>query len=358
MEGVGRSGSIPLWHLKAGLTSIAGKMDADVALLTMHMEFMSSLLNPNLSLSNHISINPHMAALDIASVIGTWVAAFVAILALVGIIGPVLIWRASRTEQHLAISTIDDDDNIFRSRGIHAGPRIWLFQRLRAPMLNIAPASFEETISLSLDIVKEPISTTKWVQFGMLLQAYGVRYGTGDTIGIRNKKTHLPVHKSWILFWGLKGRYCKRRDFGRLGSHLRTVVILPRGQHHRRFRKQGFLQSDNDSDDVETVTPEPFGPLFGVTGKIECCVTAGDEGVSVLKFQLAPSKDLRNLEPDVLHIREIFLLSVGCIRLQSGGYCSPFESEMAADDESSDSDVQGVMANRRLHYICMSVRKE
>ena len=323
--------------MKPGLTSTAGKLDADVALLTVHMEFMSSLLNPNLSLSNHISIYPHMAALDIASVIGTWVAAFVAILALVGIIGPVLIWRASRTERHLAISTIDDDDNIFRSRGIHAGPGIWLFQRIRAPILNIAPASFEEIILLSLDVVKEPISTTNWVQFGMLLQAYGVRYGTGDRIEVRNRKTHLPVHKSWILFLGLKGRYCKRRDMGRLRSHLRTVVISPRGQHHRRLRRPDFLESDRDSD-IEIVPPEPFGPLFGVTGKIECRITAGDEGVSVLKFQLAPTKDLRKLDPDVLHIREIFLLSVGCIRLQSGGYCSLFESEMAADDESSDSD--------------------
>ena len=89
-----------------------------------------------------------MAALDIASVIGTWIAAFVAILALVGVIGPVLIWRASRTERNLAISAIDDD-NTFRSRGIHAGPAIWLLQRMRAPILNTAPASFEQSISLS-----------------------------------------------------------------------------------------------------------------------------------------------------------------------------------------------------------------
>ena len=289
-----------------------------------------------------------MAALDIASVIGTWVAAFVAILALVGIIGPVLIWRASRTERHLAISTIDDDDNIFRSRGIHAGPGIWLFQRMRAPILTIAPASFEQSISLSLDAVKEPISSTNWVQFGILLQAYGVRYGIGDRIEIRNKKTHLPVHKSWVLFLGLKGRYSKRTDLGRLRPSLRRVVISPQGaphswgEHHRRFRRLGFSSSDDDSDDVEAVTLEPFGPLFGVTGKIEGRVTAGDENGPVLKFQLAPSTDLRKLEPDILPMKEIFLLSVGCLRLASGGYCSLFESEMAAGDESSDSDDQRV----------------
>ena len=52
------SGSIPLRYLKAGLTNTAGKMDADVALLTVLMQFISSLLNPNLSLFNYVSINP------------------------------------------------------------------------------------------------------------------------------------------------------------------------------------------------------------------------------------------------------------------------------------------------------------
>ena len=136
-----------------------------------------------------------MAALDIAGVIGTWVAATVAILALVGIIGPILIWRASRTKRHLAIAAINDDNNTFKSRGIHAGPGIWLLQHMRTPILNEAPPSFEQSMSLSLDAVKEPISTTNWVQFGILLQAYGVEYRTGDGIEIRNKKAHLLVHR-------------------------------------------------------------------------------------------------------------------------------------------------------------------
>ena len=135
-------------------------------------------------------------------------------------------------------------------------------------------------------------------------------------------------------------------------------MFSSRGEHHRRFRRPGFLASDDDSDDVEAVTPEPFGPLFGVTGKVEGRVTAGDENIPVLKFQLAPSKDLRKLEPDVLPIREIFLLSVGYIRLQSGGYCSLFESEMAADDESSDLDDQGVMASHRLRYTGTPAREK
>ena len=199
LERVGSSGPTPVWLfrrdlcLQTGPTNTAGKISADVALLTVPMEFVWGVLTRAFSSFIHISINTHMAALDIASVIGTWVAAFVAVLALVGIIGPILIWRASRTERHLAIAAIEDDNNTFKSRGIHAGPGIWLLQRIRAPMLDSPLASFEELVSLSLGMVKEPISSTSWIQFGYLLQAYGEKYRTGGRLEIWNRKAYLPV---------------------------------------------------------------------------------------------------------------------------------------------------------------------
>ena len=290
-----------------------------------------------------------MAALDIASVTGTWVAAFVAILALVGIIGPIIIWRASRTERHLAVAAIDDDNNIFRSRGIHAGPRIWLLQRMRTPILNIAPTSFEQSMSLSLDAVKEPISTTNWVQFGILLQAYGARYRTGDGIEIRNKKAHLLVHKFWILFFGLIGRFGKRRDLGRLRLAIQGVRFSVGGEPRRQIRRRRSLTSSDISSDDDMVAPGLFEPLFGVTGNIEGRVIAGDENVAVLKFQLAPLNNIRKLAPDVLPSKEIFLLSIGCIRLHSGGYCSLLERGMAGENESLDDLVDRRTRSKRFH---------
>ena len=282
-----------------------------------------------------------MAALDIASVIGTWVAAFVAILALVGIIGPVLIWRASRTERHLAIAAIDDDNNTFKSRGVHAGPRIWLFQRMRAPILNIAPASFEQSISLSLDAVKEPISSTNWVQFGILLQAYGVRYRTGDKIVIRNKKTYLPVHKLWLLFLGLKGRYGERRDLGRPRPGTRHITFPHPAERRRQDSRLRSSRLRSPSIEVvpsdEMMSGELFERLSGVTGDIKRGVMAGDRSITVINFRLASLSVLGQLAPDVLPIKEIFLLFAGCIRLHSGGYYCFRESETAADNESSDS---------------------
>lgn len=41
--------------------------------------------------------------LDIAGVVGTWVAAGLAVIALFGVVGPILVLRASRTERHKAI---------------------------------------------------------------------------------------------------------------------------------------------------------------------------------------------------------------------------------------------------------------
>lgn len=340
-----------LWPAKTGACGLAAQHCGAYCTVA----FMSRLLTREFSSFFHLLFNSNMAALDIASVIGTWVAAFVAILALLGIVGPVLIWRASRTERHLAIAAIDDENNIFRSRGIHAGPGIWLLQRMRTPMLNMAPASVEKSVSLSLDAVKEPISTTNWVQFGILLQAYGARYRTGDGTEIRNKKAHLLVHKFWILFFGLIGRYGKRRDLGRLRLGIQRVRFSAGGEPPRQIRRRRSPTSSDVSDD-ETVAPGLFEPLFGVTGNIEGRVIAGDENVTVLKFQLAPLTNLRKLVPDVLPSKEMFLLAMGCIPLHSGGYCSLLINGMTADNESIDDLDDRRIRHRRVHSFSRSDR--
>jgi hypothetical protein len=45
---------------------------------------------------------------EIGSLVGTWVAAGVAIIALLGIVGPMLVWRASRSERNKAIDLLSD----------------------------------------------------------------------------------------------------------------------------------------------------------------------------------------------------------------------------------------------------------
>ena len=178
-----------------------------------------------------------MGALDVAGVIGTWVAAFIAIVALVGIIGPILIWRASRTERHRALAAVGNDNNYdFISRGIHAGPDIWLLQRVKVPLLRTAPVAIDESFVLNVDAVKESNSPATWVNLGHLVSAYGVVYARGDNLKIYHARTFLPVHKLWLLAIGLAGRYGERKDKGKFRSESRVVrTSTPGGARDSRL---------------------------------------------------------------------------------------------------------------------------
>ena len=65
-----------------------------------------------------------MASLDVASLVGIWVPAIVPLVAPIGIIDPVLVWRASRTQRRQALAKAGRNNNGFLSRGIRAGPGI------------------------------------------------------------------------------------------------------------------------------------------------------------------------------------------------------------------------------------------
>lgn len=140
-----------------------------------------------------------MGGLEIAGVVGTWVAAGVAIIALVGIAGPILIWRASRTERHRALAAIGDDNNGYMSKGIRLGPNTYLGQRIRAPILKTIPRLTDKNLKWSSASLKETRSPSTWVQFGALLNAYGVEFSRGDSLVIKHGKALLPVHPLWVL---------------------------------------------------------------------------------------------------------------------------------------------------------------
>ena len=134
----------------------------------------------------------------------------------------------------------------------------------------------------------------------------------------------------------------------RLQSGIHRVTFNPGGEPHRPTRRQHTpaVEVIYDDDPV-VVAPGLFEPLFGVTGNINGHGIVGDESVPVLKFQLAPLNDLRKLAPDVLPGKELFLLSIGCIRLQTDGYYSLIASGMAADNESLDDlDDQRIKSDR------------
>ena len=95
-------------------------------------------------------------SLELASTIGTWVGAGVGVLALIGIIGPALIWYASTRDRQKMLNAIGRDNNNYLSTGYHMGPNIWLGRRIRAPMLQNADSltSFRVSPMLNLDKIK------------------------------------------------------------------------------------------------------------------------------------------------------------------------------------------------------------
>jgi hypothetical protein len=54
-----------------------------------------------------------------------------------GIVGPILIWRASRADRHIALESIDSspaESGGFLTKGLRVWPGIHLLRRVRAPV--------------------------------------------------------------------------------------------------------------------------------------------------------------------------------------------------------------------------------
>ncbi len=268
-----------------------------------------------------------MGALDVAGVIGTWVAAFVAIVALVGIIGPILIWRASRTERHRALAAVSNDNNYdFISRGIHAGPDIWLLQRVKVPLLHTAPVTIDESFVLNVDAVKESTSPATWVSLGHLVRAYGVVYARGDNLRIYQARTFLPVHKLWLLAIGLAGRYGERKDKGKFRSERRTAIPA------RAPRRAALSARESMSRDRgQSITSQ----LFGVTGSLTMISMGNETSHSCLEFTPASRSDIGQMLPETLSPKDMFMLASGFMPSAGDRFFSLAESSYESDDLSS-----------------------
>lgn len=165
--------------------------------------------------------------LDLASTIGTWVGAGIGIIALIGIVGPALIWYASTRDRQKLLNAIGRDNNNYLSRGVHVGPNNWLGQRVRAPMLegSLSLGALDSLPSLKLDKLKTGPMETSWILFGSLLEAYGIPFQRGDQLAMKQGRAMLPIHPSWIFIIGLLGRYSDRKS-----QSGNSMKIAPRFQ--------------------------------------------------------------------------------------------------------------------------------
>ncbi|KAI6778883.1 uncharacterized protein J7T54_000539 [Emericellopsis cladophorae] len=78
---------------------------------------------------------PDASAIDIASTAGTWVAAILAIIALVGIIGPWLALQAAHSDKSRALNAVRDQPQRYVTKGFSIGAHTTLFRRVRVPDL-------------------------------------------------------------------------------------------------------------------------------------------------------------------------------------------------------------------------------
>ncbi|KAL6246371.1 hypothetical protein RBB50_006607 [Rhinocladiella similis] len=143
-------------------------------------------------------------------------------MALITIIGPILVWRASLTRRHKALASIGRKNNGYLSDGIPFWPGIRFFRVLRMPNTAVQGSfSDEEWGDFDLRRLKiSPESPATWVQFGACLQAYDLKMTyTKDSV-IDEESFILPVHRSYLLNFLVLGRYQKTRS----RSHPHAMV--------------------------------------------------------------------------------------------------------------------------------------
>ncbi|KAF2878550.1 hypothetical protein BDV95DRAFT_557755 [Massariosphaeria phaeospora] len=268
--------------------------------------------------------------LDVASTIGTWVAAFLAVVALFGILGPWLIWRTLRSERHVAIEAIDDETHEFVKGGITIWRGTTIFRRVVVPDLTRPPNSTDVKLPNPGDYVRRDSvlpktpSRTGWITMIKALEAYSIPLpGRGELI-YRDRDTWIPLHKLWLLAFGLLGRYSVRRDQGQTiqtsnPSRLDYQQVLKSKDQHLHDRDlhlddQGLhMLLHLQAQDLHIPLQSPAENLHGSIG-----VLTRSKGIgNIDNIYLNPySSQLRgDLDRDEMPLPNLFWLSVGCLPL-------------------------------------------
>lgn len=261
---------------------------------------------------------------DLIGAIGTWVAVGVTLFTLLGIVGPLLIWRASRTEKHRAIAAIGKKNNGYVSHGIPVWPGIRFYQRIRAPKLHKA-RKFTETEWRTFDLTRiksKPDSPSTWVQLGAIFQSYNIKMEHGQTVDISNHKTRLSIHSEYIKMFCVVGRFSRER-------------IRRSSTGAKRYRRQ-----TSHVDDLETEIEK----LYGLSGTLRFCEAESGDGL-YNGIEISFATDLTEttntsgaIEPDSLSLLQLMFLSQGLLHLGENKYLHISEFEEGNNSDSDDEE--------------------
>jgi hypothetical protein len=260
---------------------------------------------------------------DIASAIGTWATVAVALVALGGIAGPILVWRASRTARNIAISALEAgtaENGGFVSKGIRFSPHIRLLRRVHAPALSNHPRFKECTIRWNGDAILPSRDSASWVQLGAALAAFGLKYSTGDVILVNDGRATLPVPKIWFLMFGLLGRFGKRADKGRWPRKALRALLsepAPVGQAAGWAVSMAKGMNENWEDDPgeRSVLPTRYGTITKLWGLVGSLGFAPEANV---EFKIHEKPHVGVLSSEPLQPDGLFWLAVGCIPMRDG----------------------------------------
>lgn len=307
--------------------------------------------------------------LDLVSTIGTWFGVGLALLALIGVVAPVLVWRATKSERNKALNALDQggaDTFGYISHGIWTGTRVRIFRRIRAPLLGSEPVLRSDghaNVLLRFRPAggeRQPSEESSgWVQFGSVVEAYNIKVAKGDALEIEKGSTWTPVHTSWLLLVGLLGRYGRWHDKGRLPwtiergtTSTRATIRVPgvaRARGQRGPSRQGrhgipenyrdgswtsygwrtSSQAWEDSDNRRSSDGLSYRPLYGLTGTLFTPrmsremrdarygprqQSPEDEHIKSKVFFLRHKNERSgNLGEETVSIGWLFWMAVGCI---------------------------------------------
>lgn len=242
---------------------------------------------------------------DLVSAVGTWLGVGLAMVALIGVVAPILIWRATKSERNEAINTAAEGGAEafgYVSRGLWTGRKVRIFRRVRAPLLagkpvlrSDAPADTVLRFGTGTEAAAQaelPELSAGWMQFASVVEAYNIDVAKGDNLEVEDGYTWAPVHTSWLLLVGLVGRFGKWQDKGRFPrvvepgttstqARIRAPGMVLLGGHadaNRRHRpNEGWMtgvpwkkseQPRQDSKDYRLVNGMRYRPLYGLTGTL------------------------------------------------------------------------------------------
>lgn len=195
-----------------------------------------------------------MSTVEVAGLAGTWVAAGLAFLGIFGIVGPLLVWSASRSKRHKALMSIGLKNNGYLSRGLTVWPGIRFFQIKHVPSLKkVQLFTADEWRDFDLSRLKSiPESTATWIQFGACLEAYDLKIRRGKELAsVETEEAglllYLPVHRAYLFTFLVMGRY--QRNSVRVNTNVpgtsekTAYVALPAGSqaYWDRYPRQGGI---------------------------------------------------------------------------------------------------------------------